>query len=204
MNICKVKDCTSEAVTKGYCQKHYVRFKKTGDPTTRTKYDLNTYEFYDDYCLMNLFDKNQNIIAQAIIDLDDYEKVKDKKWCLDMHRGGYASDRNETLHSFLFKAKSQGLYIDHINGNRLDNRKTNIRLCTQMQNTYNRGLASNSSSGYKGVSWHSRIKKWQTRIGFNHKRKHLGYYNTKKEAALAYNEAAIKYYGEFARINEVA
>ena len=91
--------------------------------------------------------------------------------------------------------------IDHINGNGLDNRKCNLRFANANQNQHNRKTNKNNKSGYKGVCWHKRHNKWISRISINNKLIHLGLFNDKLDAANTYNNAAIKYYGEFANLN---
>ena len=95
------------------------------------------------------------------------------------------------------------LVVDHINRNSLDNRKANLRPATQAQNSINRKYIKpkNSSSKYKGVTWHKRIKKWQIQICFNGIHKTIGYFHDEIEAAKAYDEAAKKYHGDFAVLN---
>jgi hypothetical protein len=92
------------------------------------------------------------------------------------------------------------LVVDHINHDRLDNRKCNLRNCTRSQNAQN----MKDNGRYQGVHWNSDHKKYCSRIRVNIKRKHLGYFDTPEEAALCYNNAALKYYGEHARINKVS
>lgn len=87
--------------------------------------------------------------------------------------------------------------IDHINGDRSDNRIENLRLASKGQNCQNSALRSDSSSGFKGVSRHQ--KKYQARISFNKKLIHLGYFETPEAAHEAYRKAAAEYFGEFAR-----
>src|SRR5260221_12152321 len=96
--------------------------------------------------------------------------------------------------------------IDHINGNPLDNRRENLRLATFAQNAYNSEKQGNGNNPYKGVSlcndeW--RVKKWTAQICINGEHIRLGHFHTAKEAALAYNEAAIKYQGEYAKLNDI-
>ena len=89
--------------------------------------------------------------------------------------------------------------IDHINGNPDDNRLCNLRDSSQAENTCNRGKSSNNTSGYKGVTWHKKAKKWLAQIGANGQHYYLGLFDTAEEAHAAYCEAAVRLHGEFAR-----
>jgi hypothetical protein len=93
--------------------------------------------------------------------------------------------------------------VDHINGDGLDNRRCNLRLCTHAENMANTGSYKNSSSQYKGVTFFKRDGNWQAKICPKGKTIHLGYYSQESEAALAYNYAAKHYFGDFAKFNEV-
>ena len=104
------------------------------------------------------------------------------------------------MHRFLLSPKDNEI-VDHINGNGLDNRKSNLRLCTPSQNNQNFRIKKTSKSGYKGVCWHKASKKWRVTIKTVYKQVSGGYFSDKKEAALKYNELASKYFGEFARLN---
>jgi len=94
-------------------------------------------------------------------------------------------------------------FVDHINGDGLDNRRENLRLATNSQNQANSGIRRNNTTGYKGVSFHKTLGKWHATIMVKGKKKHLGYFDTPEEAAEAYNDAARKYFGEFAYLNEI-
>jgi hypothetical protein len=93
--------------------------------------------------------------------------------------------------------------IDHINGNPLDNRLSNLRLCSHKENMRNSKKYKNNTSGYKGVSWSKSNKKWGATIWLENKKKFLGYFENAADASHSYNEAASKYFGEFARINQI-
>lgn len=95
----------------------------------------------------------------------------------------------------------KGTQVDHRNGNGLDNRKWNLRICSHAQNNMNRGKQKNNMSGYKGVSWHELGKQWMAHIKIHGEETYLGLYPTKEETALAYNKGAKVYYGEFAKLN---
>ena len=89
--------------------------------------------------------------------------------------------------------------VDHINGNRSDNRLCNLREVTHQQNCLNRSKANNNKSGYAGVSWHSGGKKWQAHISIAGKSIYLGLFESAESARDARNEAAQKAYGAFAK-----
>ena len=92
--------------------------------------------------------------------------------------------------------------VDHANGNTLDNRRSNLRVCNHTNNMRNRKIDSeNNTSGYKGVSWSNCSKKWEVRIRYGGKKVHLGYFESPVIAALIYNLTAILRHGEFARLN---
>lgn len=144
-----------------------------------------------------------------IVDEDKFNSIKDFKISINKRRESstyYASIRisgkKVLLHRYLLNAKD-GQFVDHINGNGLDNRMCNLRLCSLSENQMNRKKQSNNTSGYKGVTWNKNKSKWAVRIQFNKKSKHIGYFNCVKEAAKAYNDAAIKYHKNFAVLNKL-
>lgn len=96
----------------------------------------------------------------------------------------------------------EGMEIDHINGDGSDNRLCNLRLATRSENCMNRGSQKNKSSVFRGVNWHKKQSKWIACIKpHGHTSIHLGTFETEEDAARAYDEAARKHYGEFARLN---
>jgi hypothetical protein len=93
----------------------------------------------------------------------------------------------------------EGMVVDHINIDGMDNRSANLRAATRAQNSRNRKkFPKQCSSKYKGVSWHKNSLKWQAEVMFEKKRIYLGYFKNEIDAAKAYDEAAKKYHGEFA------
>ena len=104
------------------------------------------------------------------------------------------------IHRLIMDAP-KGMDVDHINGNPLDNRKSNLRICTHTENNRNRGANKNNTSGYKGAYWHKQNKKWRAQIVRNNKAIHIGLYESKEEAARAYDKKAKELHGEFAYLN---
>lgn len=143
----------------------------------------------------------------ALVDNDDYAFLSSMKWYCSAQ--GYAVNPNNEYRSmhralFGFKANESSLvFVDHINGIKHDNRRKNLRLVDKHQNQQNRKLAVNNTSGYKGVAFMKSKNKWWSKITVNKKRKFLGYFETAKEAGVAYNKAAKKYFGEYALLNRI-
>lgn len=141
----------------------------------------------------------------AIVSDVDYPGLLEHKWysspsgAVSTHING----RKVQMHRLILNAP-ENMEVDHINGNRLDNRRENLRLCNSSQNKCNRGPRKDNKSGYKGVSWHEQRQKWTVRIKTPYgKYLSLGLYNDKKEAAMAYNKASVEHHGEFAFINKL-
>lgn len=141
----------------------------------------------------------------ATVDDADYEWLNQWKWYAN---GGYAfrtaggrkNKKNIAMHRLICDAPSDSL-VDHISGNTLDNRRCNLRLATTQQNTYNTKKRESVSSVFKGVSF--QYNRWTSYIGFNGKFIYLGRFLTQREAARAYNEAAINHFGEYAKLNDL-
>lgn len=150
--------------------------------------------------------------CSAIVDDDDFERLSKIKWYFGQNRvrrtiesEGYRG--TQFMHSVVMGEElKKGFVIDHINGNTLDNRKENLRICTFGQNQMNRFCKKNKkTSRYKGVFSESRTKAitWRARIVCNKKAVHLGTFKTEIEAAGEYNNAAKRLFGEYARLNNV-
>lgn len=137
----------------------------------------------------------------AIVDVGDFEAVSQFKWSLChgyAQRGMMVNGRMTwvAMHREIIGGKPN-MVIDHINHNTIDNRRSNLRLCTNSQNQFNRGVPINNTSGYKGVYFNKKDKRWGAYMSLNKKMKMLGYFGTKEEAAIAYREHARKVQGDF-------
>lgn len=136
----------------------------------------------------------------ALVDGADYEALKNMKWG---KVNGYAHSKSGYMHRIIMGA-SKDYHVDHINNNILDNRRANLRLCSNSQNHMNIPKRSTStSSRFKGVAWDGRTGKWAASIKKDYKKIWLGRHATEEGAARAYNEAAKKHFGEFASLNPV-
>lgn len=133
----------------------------------------------------------------SIIDIEDFDKIKEKKWTKQkVGKIEYVINRVPKfvyIHRLILNFDK----IDHINCNGLDNRKINLRECTQSQNMSNCKKRIDNTSGYKGVSFHQKNKKWVAEIQSNKKRYYLGLFDSREDAHAAYVEAAKKYHKEF-------
>lgn len=149
----------------------------------------------------------------AIVDDEDFARLSKFKWHAGWQWQGklfYAvrsapqdDDGKQSkiiMHREIMDAPA-GLVVDHINHDTLDNRKCNLRICTQSENSMNRkGAKRNSKSGIRGVSWDKNRNKWHVMIGANKKMMHVGYFNEVDAAADAAKLAILKYHGRFANI----
>lgn len=137
----------------------------------------------------------------ALVDADDYEELCQYSWSLHVH-GGYAKrwkdGKTILMHRQIMRGKPND-HIDHANGNGLDNRKRNLRFCNRSENICNRKLNKNSTTGLKGV--YRRKNKWAVTIQKAKVQIHVGFYNTKHDAAIAYDAAAVALHKHFAKTN---
>jgi len=148
----------------------------------------------------------------AIVDIDDYEKLNQWKWNAVKGKGTfYAETRvcengktfNIKMHRFIMNFGPENKDIDHRNGNGLHNYKSNLRECENVQNCMNKRKRLNCSSEYKGVYFVKRNNNYSAEIKIKGKKKWLGAFYDPKNAAMAYNNAAVEYFGEFARLNVI-
>lgn len=140
----------------------------------------------------------------ALVDADLYDELSQYRWYVQSH--GYAARQVMRKSIYLHRCVNNtpdNLCTDVANGIRLDVRRCNLRSATNSQDKANMDKMSNNKTGYKGVFYVKEKDKYRAQITIHKEKLHLGYWNTAKEAARAYNEAAMRYYGEFAKINKL-
>ncbi len=146
----------------------------------------------------------------AIVDEIDYGRLTSYKWFAmwdDHSQSFYAGRHSPTvngyrtiirMHREIMKVSARS-QVDHASHDTLDNRRSNLRLATHGQNKCNQGKRKDNTSGFKGVSWRKRERKWIARIALEGKRKVIGYYDSAEDAGAAYKAAAIELHGAFAK-----
>ena len=133
-------------------------------------------------------------------------KNKFREYCLENGHPTASEKFNKwvkkIMHRLLINTPN-GMEIDHIDNNGLNNQKSNLRIVTHHQNIMNKSKRKNGSSIFRGVGWCKAANKWQARISLNKKEHYIGIFKNEKDAAKAYNERAIELFGEYANLNEV-
>lgn len=143
------------------------------------------------------------------VDLEDVLEVCRYSWSLTKGYartylgGGRCNSKYIYLHQFIGERMGLIGQVDHKDRNSFNNSRFNLRIASLSQNGANQDIRSNNTSGYKGVSYVRKGNKWNARIKINYESISLGSFNTPEEAALAYNQAAIQYFGEFAVLNKI-
>lgn len=139
----------------------------------------------------------------AIVDPEDAE-LATLNWCAsNTGKRWYALRQENGVRIYLHRAIMglDGPRVDHIDGNGLNNRRSNLRHATNSQNLANAGKRRHNTSGFKGVMWYAPSNKWRAEIRFNNRSTHLGYFGSAEAAARAYDMAALELHGEFAHLN---
>ena len=141
----------------------------------------------------------------AIVDDEDYDELNKLKWYTnhnynDKYYAVHSINKTQKklkLHRVIMNVTNPKIVVDHINGDGLDNRKCNLRICSHKENMMNRVKQNDTTSKYKGVWWDKDMKRWRAYIG----NKKLGSFKLEVDAAKAYNEKAKELFGDFAKIN---
>lgn len=172
------------------CNKHKKNIRKYGE-IKRTRSDENEIRIFKDYAEFDTYDKEGNVSGTFKIDLDMIDFVKTHK--IHKHYDGYAiykaddNHRDMRLHRKVLgvECSDNSIYVDHINRDKSDNRKCNLRLVTPEQNARNTGMYSHNTSGYKGISFCKKRQRWEVYIHKNNKKINLGLYDKLNDAIQA-------------------
>ena len=179
---------------KPYCNKHYLRMYFGGTPELRGRASTNNFEIIGD--VLKITTKSG---IQILADAEDAYKITSHSWCIS--RTGYAvaniNYKTIKMHRLILGDPPAGYVTDHINGNPLDNRKSNLRFCTLKENARNCKVGKNNKTGFTGVAKVG--GKYKAQITVNRKSICLGTYEKLEDAVKARKEAEKEYFGEFAR-----
>lgn len=145
---------------------------------------------------------------KAIVDNEDYERLSQRRWYASNEHGRFyaktcvkGSGSKIRMHRFIMGVTDPNTLVDHKNHNTLDNRKSNLRICTTAENTRNVQSHKGGTSKYLGVSFDKANNKWMSQIYHNKKQIKIGRYKDEKEAALMYDIKAKELHKEFANLN---
>lgn len=196
---CAAPDCQNTATgwfkNRPYCNKHWLRLYLNGDLKLHGKRKKTKYIKHDGYA--------EGITSSGVhfkFDLDDWDRVTRHSW--SVLKSGYLvctyQQHQIRLQRLIVDAPDNGMVVDHINGNRLDNRKDNLRIASPKNNSRNLGIAKNNNTGVTGVS-STPNGKYRARIMVNRKEIRLGTFDTLEEAAQARRKGEDKYFGPYAR-----
>lgn len=145
---------------------------------------------------------------EILLDPEDLWLLEDYTWYIATTKDGNTYVKTtgtlrSYIHWFIIGKPLNNLYVDHINGNGLDNRRNNLRIVDNQKNQFNSKKHKIKSSKYKGVSFSKSKNKWRAYICPNRKYIHLGYYTNESNAVKAYNKKALELFGEFACLNQI-
>jgi hypothetical protein len=159
---------------------------ETTKKRTREKRIKNDVYFIENVCIIVLKNQRREVVGTTMINAADYDIVKGHRWYLSQI--GYAISGTEItpIASMILGVKTnRNIIIDHINRNKLDNRRENLRLVSKSDNAFNSKTRSDNTSGHCGVSWEEKRKKWVARICINGKVKQIGRFETIEDAIFA-------------------
>lgn len=196
---CCVDGCQNYCSTRinGYecCNTHYQRMRLYGTFNSHPRERTNTYDFSNIDYVVIITKKNEKIF----VDKEDFEKINKWSWCVSPQGYAVANIKGKVVKmNWVLFPTIKGYVQDHINGNKLDNRKTNLRSCSQRENAINCCVPKNNTSGYVGVC-KTKYGTYNARIMVHRKLINIGTFHTIEEAIAKRKDAEIKYFGEYVR-----
>lgn len=209
--ICCICESTKKTVCvddKVYCGKHYTQIKRHGYIKDRTIFDKNDFIIYDDYIEIIIYNNKNEPVNKTIIDKEDLELIKDYKLHSDGHGyvkwAKYINNKKHVglLHRLILNITDENIIIDHINRNRSDNRKQNLRIVNECDNRKNHNMYSNNTSGFNGIWWNKRNNNWCVEIRYDKTKVHLGSFTSIDNAIIARELGELKFFKEFSPQHE--
>lgn len=187
------------------CSKHMHQLHKYGkflDNNPRTIQDLNEYRIEGNIAIIDVYNVKSEKVTEFIIDKEDLQRIKYLKWRIDSQNRIKTGNNTNTkptieLARMIMNCRDENLVVDHINGNSLDNRKSNLRICTQSEKVKNQRLNKYNTSEFAGVSYDKARLRWTAEIRNDNKRTHLKRWKRKSEAVYARYVAEQILYKEF-------
>lgn len=175
------------------CKKCYLQIVGNNGVPFKRKY--NKYEFKDNIVIGHI----NNSEITFTIDSEDFEKIKNYCWhCSNERVYSTINKKRQLLHRFILGLTDKSMVVDHINRNPLDNRKQNLRVCSQSDNSKNRSLYKNNKSGHNGICYSKRDNKWYVYIDCNKKHYNCGQFDTYEEALKIRIDKEQELFGEYA------
>lgn len=184
------------------CRKHYNHVYLYGEVLERTVFDKNEIVVKEDYTEVVLYNSKHEEVGRAVIDIDDIEIASDYKWRFDTAHGYAATSIKGTylaMHQLIMNTKKLGIsvVVDHIDRDKLNNRKDNLRVTNKSTNAINVDLRVNNKSGVTGVSFSRRHNLWRSYISYDGKRMDLGWHKDKEDAIRSRLNAEARYYPDY-------
>lgn len=184
------------------CGKHYSQYinhKKFLDADPNSLIYDNTYDIYDDMVVVHTYKRGSGKETGSFkIDISDFDMIKEKhwrRWSNDFFTGNF---NPVSVSRFLFGlGNGDDRVVDHINGDRTDNRRSNLRVVYQAQNCMNKDIESKNTSGIAGLSWDKARNRWAVEIRCNYMRAHLGRYKEIEDACFVRYIAEVLLFGEY-------
>lgn len=200
-HICCICGEYSPQRTKGkfYCDKHSRHVRLYGHALAITSHTPNEIRVKDGFIeVVTRSRDTKSITGVFLVDDDDILSALQYKW--SSHNSYCSGGRTPSvrLHNLILPPPNKNMFVDHISKNPSDNRKNNLRLVTNQENTFNGGLSKNNSVGVIGVNYRADRKVYSASLGLNRAKHHLGDFKTLYEATVARLNAEVKYYGKFA------